>query len=95
MIEKCKIHAVKEVLETIKRSKTQISMETLMESRVISALDGVLNPKTFEITEHSPDYLTTTKLPFNFKSDSNNNKLCSCFNFNNSYWRSDYCSFHM
>ena len=46
-----------------------------MESRVISALDGVLNPKTFEITEHSPDYLTTTKLPFNFKSDSNNNKL--------------------
>ncbi|MBT5171413.1 MAG: hypothetical protein HOL90_03955 [Candidatus Nitrosopelagicus sp.] len=75
MIEKCKIHAVKEVLETIKRSKTQISMETLMESRVISALDGVLNPKTFEITDHSPDYLTTTKLPINFKSDSNNEKL--------------------
>ena len=75
MIEKCKIHAVKEVLETIKRSKTQISMETLMESRVISALDGVLNPKTFEITDHSPDYLTTTKLPFNLKSYSNNEKL--------------------
>ena len=70
IIEKCKNHAVNEVVETIKRSKTQISMETLMESRVISALDGVLNPKTFEITDHSPDYLTTTKLPINFNITS-------------------------
>ncbi len=74
MIDKCKKHTVQEVLETISR-KTFIPMSKITESRVISALDGVLNPKTFEITEHSPDYLTTTKLPFNLKSNTNNEKL--------------------
>ena len=74
MIEKCKKHTVLEVIETISR-KTFIPMSKITESRVISALDGVLNPKTFEITDHSHEYLTTTKLPFNFECKVNNEKL--------------------
>ena len=74
MIEKCKRNTVLEVIETISR-KTFIPMSKITESRVISALDGVLNPKTFEITDHSHEYLTTTKLPFNFECKVNNEKL--------------------
>ena len=74
IFHKCKNYTVSEVVETIKR-KTYIELKTVTESKIINALDGVLNPKTFEITEHSPDYLTTTKLPFNFECKVKNEKL--------------------
>jgi phage/plasmid-associated DNA primase len=74
IFHKCKNYTVSEVVETIRRN-TYIPLKTLTESKVISALDGVLNPKTFEITDHSPDYLTTTKLPFNLECKVKNEKL--------------------
>jgi len=66
---------VKEIVETIKRNKTMIDSKELFESRHINVIDGILDPITFEIKDHSPEYYTISKLPFSLKSKAKNLKL--------------------
>ena len=74
-IKKCNKHAVAEVVDTIRRNGTYIDMISLMESDIINTQSGILDSHTFEEKEHSPEYLTTFKLPFSVKHDSRNLKL--------------------
>jgi|APSaa5957512535_1039671.scaffolds.fasta_scaffold05812_2 phage/plasmid-associated DNA primase len=75
MIQKCKRSAVLEVVDTIRRNKTMIHMKDLLESRIINTQNYILDPKTFELKHHSPEYLTYTKLPFSINFESRNLKL--------------------
>jgi len=75
LIYKCKRSAVLEVLDTIRRNETYVNSAELLESRHINTQNGILDPKTFELKDHSPEYLTTTKLPFSIDFKANNTKL--------------------
>jgi len=75
MIDRCQNKTVKEVLETIRRNKTMIDMKELFESRHINTQNGILDPKTFELNPHSPEYYTTSKLPFSINPYARNLKL--------------------
>jgi hypothetical protein len=75
MIQKCKRSAVLEVVDTIRRNKTMIHMNDLLESDHINIENGVIDPKLFLLKPHSPDYLTYTKLPFSLNPNAKNLKL--------------------
>ena len=75
MIQKCKRSAVLEVIDTIKRNKTMIYMKDLLESDHINTQNGILDPITFMLKPHSPEYLTYTKLPFSVNFNARNLKL--------------------
>ncbi|MEK0367766.1 MAG: hypothetical protein QQN45_07550 [Nitrosopumilus sp.] len=75
MIEKCTNKTVKEVVETIKRNKTMIDSKQLFESIHINTQNGILDPKTFELKPHSPEYYTISKLPFSINHNARNLKL--------------------
>ena len=75
LIFKCKNKAVSEVVGMIRRNKTMIDLGDLMDSRLINTQNGILDPNTFTLKPHSPDYLTTTKLPFSIDFEANNTKL--------------------
>ena len=75
MINRCQIKTVREIVETIKRNKTMIDMKELFESRYINTQNGILDPKTFELNPHSPEYYTTSKLPFTINHNARNLKL--------------------
>ena len=75
MISKCKNKTVKEILETIRRNKTMIDSKELFESRYINTQNGILDPKTFQLLDHSPEYYTTSKLPFSVNPQARNLKL--------------------
>jgi len=70
LVNTCTIKTRNEVKATIKSNKTMIRSEELFETTHINTLNGILDPKTFELYSHSHTYHTTTKLPFavNFKS---------------------------
>ena len=75
LIRKCTKHTVSEVIDTIRRSGTMIYLKEILESKIINAQDGILDPKTFEVNYHSPEYYTTKKLPFSFEPKKINLKL--------------------
>jgi hypothetical protein len=75
LIQKCQNKTVKEVTETIRRNKTMINSVELFDSKIINTESGILDPKTFEILPHSPEYYTISKLPFRVNHKSNNLKL--------------------
>ena len=75
LIYKCKSQSRYEIKNTIKSNGTMILARELFDGDIIIALDGILDEKTFEIKNHSPEYLATTKLPFNLKSSATNTKL--------------------
>jgi len=75
LINKCQNKTVREVVDTIRRNKTYVNAKDLFESRHINAKDGILDPDTFELMPHSPEYLTTSKLPFSIASNTRNLKL--------------------
>lgn len=75
LVFKCKNNMIREVTETIKRSKTMIDLRELMDTKVINTQNGILDPYTFELNPHSPEYYTTTKLPFSVDMKANNLKL--------------------
>ena len=75
-IRKCKKNYVNEVIEQIRRNETYIDSADLLESKHINTQDGILNPITFEVESHSPEYLTTSKLPFTINyTHAHNTKL--------------------
>lgn len=74
-IKKCKSSAVNEVIDTIRRNGTYIDGKELLESRHINTQDCIIEPKTFEFLPHSPEYYTTTKLPFSVNNNARNLKL--------------------
>ena len=75
MIERCQNKTVKEIVETIRRNKTIIDMKELFDSKHINTQNGILNPKTFKLNPHSPEYYTTSKLPFSVNQNARNLKL--------------------
>lgn len=75
LICKCKKQTVAEVVDMIRRNQTMIYMKDLLESRHINTQNGILEPDSFELKPHSPEYLTTTKLPFSIIPESRNLKL--------------------
>jgi hypothetical protein len=75
LIHKCKNKTVKEVVETIRRNETMINSEELLESNTINTQSGILNPRTFEESPHSFEFLSTTKLPFSLNPTRKNLKL--------------------
>jgi len=75
LIHKCTKKTVTEVLDTIRRNKTMIYMAELLNSQYINTQNGILDPNTFEVKPHSPEYLTTTKLPFSVNPQARNPKL--------------------
>jgi len=74
-IYKCKKQTVSEITDTIRANKTYINMVDLLESKLINTQSGILDPNTFELKPHSPEYLTTSKLPFTINENSRNLKL--------------------
>ena len=75
LISRCKNKTVSEVVGMIRRNKTMIDLNDLMDSRLINTQNGILDPNTFTLKPHSPDFLTTTKLPFSVDFKANNTKL--------------------
>jgi len=75
LVRQCTIKTRNEVKATIKSNKTMITSGELFESIHINTLNGILDPKTFELHPHSHKYLTTTKLPFSVNFEANNMKL--------------------
>ena len=75
LIHKCKKSTVAEVIDTIRRNETMIYMADLLDSKHINTTNGILDPNTFELKPHSPEYLTTTKLPFSVNHNARNLKL--------------------
>ena len=75
LVRQCTIRTRNEVKATIKSNKTMIASEELFESVHINTLNGILDPKTFELHPHSHKYLTTTKLPFSVNFKAKNMKL--------------------
>jgi len=75
MIHKCKRSAVLEVIDTIRRSRTMIDMKDLLDSSHINTQNGIIDPDTFELMPHSPEFLTTRKLPFAVNLKARNLKL--------------------
>jgi len=75
LIQKCQNKTVKEITETIRRNQTMIYGAELFDSKIINTESGILDPKTFEILPHSPEYYTISKLPFRVNPKSNNLKL--------------------
>jgi phage/plasmid-associated DNA primase len=75
LIFKCNRKTVGEVVDTIRRNQTMIDERLLLDSREINTQNGILDPNTFERKDHSPEYLTTTKLPFSVDFEARNFKL--------------------
>ena len=75
LVKKCTRKTVLEVTDTIRRSNTMIHMSELLESRLINTQNGILDPKTFELIPHSPEYYSITKLPFSINLHDMNLKL--------------------
>jgi putative DNA primase/helicase len=61
---------VKEVLETIKDLSPIDREKFSVEKYLINLNNGVLNVRTKELMEHSPDYLFLTKIPVDFEPDT-------------------------
>ncbi|MBL7002122.1 MAG: hypothetical protein ISR80_05135 [Nitrosopumilus sp.] len=74
LIHRCKNQATREVIGTIKRDNTRIDSSELFDSKIICALDGILE-SDFTIKSHSPEYMVYSKLPFNLKPKYVNLKL--------------------
>ena len=74
LIDLCDSHTVYEVINTIRRS-TYISSASLLESIIPNTQNGILDTNTFEVKPHSPEYLSTTKLPFSINHNARNLKL--------------------
>lgn len=68
-------HSVSEILQKIKR-KTTISREDFdnIPKEVLPLKNGILNFKTREFSEYSPEYYFKTKLPINYNPNSECNK---------------------
>jgi len=62
-------------LRTIKTDVAKVAL-TLNHGDYINLLDGVLDLKSFEIKPHSPEYVSTVQLPFEY----NNCLATPCFN---------------
>jgi len=75
LVNQCTTKTRMEVKNTIKANKTMITSKELFDSIHINTQTGILDPKTFELLEHSPQYLTTTKLPFAINFNTRNLKL--------------------
>ena len=75
MIYQCNIKSRSEIKATIKSIGTMIDSEELFNSTWINSTNGILDPKTFELSGHSPEYYSTTKLPFSVDFKANNLKL--------------------
>ena len=75
LIRKCKRNTRKEIIDHIISNGTYIPMLELLESKHINTQNGILDPNTFELKDHSPEYLTISKLPFSINYDANNFKL--------------------
>jgi len=75
LIHRCQNKTVREIIETIRRNKTMIYSKTLFESNIISTQNYILDPENFKLKSHSPEYLTTSKLPFSINYDARNLKL--------------------
>jgi|CXWL01.1.fsa_nt_gi hypothetical protein len=75
LIYKCTKKTVAEIVDTIRRNKTMIYMADLLDSKIINTQNRILDPNTFEEKLHSPEYLTTTKLPFSINHNARNLKL--------------------
>jgi len=75
MINRCTNKTVREIVETIRRNKTMIDSKKLFESRYINTQNGILDPKTFKLKLHSPEYYTISKLPFSVNHNARNLKL--------------------
>lgn len=71
LVNSCNRKTVLEVVDTIKRS-TFVYAEEFFESGVINTMDGILDPNTITIIEHSPDRYSTAQLPFHVKSNGSN-----------------------
>jgi len=74
LIESCKKNAVMETIDTIRR-QTYIPKKDLLDSRIINVKNGILDPTTFEIKPHSPEYLCATRLPIVINREARNLKL--------------------
>ena len=74
IILKCTRKSVTEITSKIKRS-TFVFASDLFESDVINTLDGIIDPDTFEVIDHTPYKYSTNKLPFNLKNERYNLKL--------------------
>jgi len=75
LIYKCNTKSRNEIKNTIKASQTMILAGDFFDSKIINTESGVIDPNTFNVLPHSPDYLTTTKLPFKVNMKANNFKL--------------------
>ena len=75
LIYQCKTNVTNEITNTIRRNKTMIYTKELFESKYINSINNILDPKTFEIKEHSPEYLTINKFPFSINYQARNLKL--------------------
>ena len=75
LIYKCKRNTVLEIIDTIRRNETMIYIADLLDSKLINTQNGILDPNIFELNPHSPEYLTTTKLPFSVNHNAKNLKL--------------------
>jgi len=74
IIHKCRIATDREVIETIK-AKTWIDSKELFEAIHIISDNVILDSRTFKTKSHSPDILTTKKLPFKIDPEAKNTKL--------------------
>lgn len=74
LIGKCKNQTTREVIGTIKRNNTRIDQSQLFDSKIICAIDGILE-SDFTIKDHSPEYMVYSKLPFNLEPKYTNLKL--------------------
>ena len=74
LIQKCRNSTVREVIDTIRR-KTMIYSHEFFDLDVINTQNGIFNPVTFELQTHSPEFYTTTKLPFSVNFEARNLKL--------------------
>lgn len=70
-INACTRKSVLEVVETIKRC-TYVYADEFFGSGVVNTIDGILNVDTIQVTEHSPDEYSTSKLPFHVQNNSSN-----------------------
>ena len=75
MIKECTEKSVREIIKTIQRNETMIDGKDLFESRHINTQSGILDPKTFQEFNHSPEYYTISKLPFSINHKARNLKL--------------------
>lgn len=63
LVKDCNTHTRNEVVNSIKQRCRLVESKELFDSKIINVKSGILDPDSFEVKPHSPDYLTTLQMP--------------------------------